>query len=341
MDQPTTLESALHELIQTYHELNFNRVDVRPHPASPAEFLRDVMINRPVVYKGAATELPAYTRWNVDYLLSKMGDCEITVAQTPYGNADSMVFNDADGRNYFVMPYEGPENFKSFIRHLQEQKLNPDNASPRVKYSQSQNNNVEEEYSPLAEDLGNGIPWAEVALGQNPDATNIWIGNERSVSAMHKDNYENLYCQIRGRKKFTLISPLETVCVGEKSLPQARYELTDDPENPFQIMPDSPETLVHGWPTMDPDVGDDENEWWKLCRPIHVVLEPGDILYLPAMWYHKVAQESGDEGICCAVNFWYDMEYSGPFYPTVNFVRNISLLSTLQKKQDDKDADKR
>lgn len=153
MDQPTTLESALHELIQTYHELNFNRVDVRPHPASPAEFLRDVMINRPVVYKGAATELPAYTRWNVDYLLSKMGDCEITVAQTPYGyvvtlvlempsinlprNADSMVFNDADGRNYFVMPYEGPENFKSFIRHLQEQKLNPDNASPRVKYSQS------------------------------------------------------------------------------------------------------------------------------------------------------------------------------------------------------------
>lgn len=28
------------------------------------------------------------------------------------------------------------------------------------------------------------------------------------------------------------------------------------------------------------------------------------VLYLPAMWYHKVAQEAGDEGLCVAVNYW-------------------------------------
>lgn len=37
-------------------------------------------------------------------------------------------------------------------------------------------------------------------------------------------------------------------------------------------------------------------------------------LYLPAMWYHHVAQRRGTEGEpALAVNYWYDMQFDDRF----------------------------
>jgi peptidyl-lysine (3S)-dioxygenase / protease len=41
-----------------------------------------------------------------------------------------------------------------------------------------------------------------------PDAFNFWMGNSKSVSAMHKDPYENIYACLHGEKHFTLIPPV-------------------------------------------------------------------------------------------------------------------------------------
>lgn len=64
------------------------------------------------------------------------------------------------------------------------------------------------------------------------------------------------------------------------------------------------------WACWDPDSseGDDDTgrgKYEKLARPMRVTLEEGDMLYLPRLWYHKVSQSCGEEGICCAVNYWY------------------------------------
>jgi jumonji domain-containing protein 7 len=70
------------------------------------------------------------------------------------------------------------------------------------------------EFAPLASDVDSHISWASEALDSLPDATNVWIGNERSVSALHKDNYENIYCQITGHKKFPLSLPPPPLVIG-------------------------------------------------------------------------------------------------------------------------------
>lgn len=80
------------------------------------------------------------------------------------------------------------------------------------------------EYSDLYSDVPADIPWATEALGgADPDAVNLWIGNSRSVTALHKDNYENIYCQVRGEKCFVLLPPVETPCVNITYLEQATY----------------------------------------------------------------------------------------------------------------------
>jgi jumonji domain-containing protein 7 len=150
------------------------------------------------------------------------------------------------------------------------------------------------------------ITFADDALEKAPDAINFWLGNQRSVTALHKDNYENIYVQVRGTKHFTLLPPTEMPCVNETLLLGGRYHLKhddgssdelmivmDEDENPFPVAmwdPDEPEACV--------------SPYSQYSKPLRIILQEGDMLYLPAMWYHKVAQECGDEGFACSVNYW-------------------------------------
>lgn len=44
-------------------------------------------------------------------------------------------------------------------------------------------------------------------------------------------------------------------------------------------------------------------------EPLIVDVNAGEMLFLPALWYHKVEQECDQDGLCIAVNYWYDMDY--------------------------------
>lgn len=44
---------------------------------------------------------------------------------------------------------------------------------------------------------------------------------------------------------------------------------------------------------------------FRRAQPLTVTLEAGDALFLPALWWHEVVSEVGEEGLNIAVNYWY------------------------------------
>ena len=93
----------------------------------------------------------------------------------------------------------------------------------------SENDNLRGEYLSLYKDVEKDIAWARIALGQKAEAVNLWLGNSRSVTALHRDNYENIYCQMIGSKHFILIPPVEVACIHEEEVLAATYAF--DPES--------------------------------------------------------------------------------------------------------------
>jgi jumonji domain-containing protein 7 len=125
------------------------------------------------------------------------------------------------------------------------------------------------------------IPWARIALQQSPDAINLWIGNSLSTTALHKDNYENIYVQVVGQKHFVLLPPLAYACVKERELPPASYVRTRDGK--FEMRREKGEKVPFS--TWDPDSsGENGTDYSQYARPVRVTLEEGDMLYLPALW---------------------------------------------------------
>jgi jumonji domain-containing protein 7 len=101
------------------------------------------------------------------------------------------------------------------------------------------------------------------------------------------------------------------------------------PRHPSWAGPNPVETL---W--LDMDLGDARvvRQLQRDGAHIHrVTVSAGDVLYLPAMWYHYVGQRpdaaAADGGFVCAVNYWFDMQFGAGF-------QLQQLIKTLHRHAD-------
>ncbi|PNS17599.1 Lysine-specific demethylase 8 [Sphaceloma murrayae] len=297
---------ALIDLLDSYNSFNAACVDVLQEEPSPLEFMRYVALNRPFVVRLGAREWTASQAWSAAYLTRVMRDQRVQVATTPFGNADAVLKDPITCQKIFVEPLEQYEPFDQVLQYIVAHGRG-DIYGP-VKYLQTQNDNLREEYAPLFDDVPRSIPFARIALQKDPDAVNFWLGNQTSVTALHKDNYQNVYAQIRGRKHFILLPPVAAPAAAEAALGLARYEQhrPDGTGEDFGLRAVlvQPEESVPV-PTWNPFTDKiPPNDFGKHIVPLHVTLHEGDMMYLPAMWYHAVRQSTGDEGFSCSVNYW-------------------------------------
>ena len=128
-----------------------------------------------------------------------------------------------------------------------------------------------------ANSLGNLIPASDILQS-------VWIGN-RTLTAPHYDNLENIACVVAGRRKFTLfpIDQFANMYIGPLDLTPAGQPISlVDIRNPdYEAFPRYREAEAHA---------------------LVATLEPGDAIYIPTMWWHGV--ESLDP-INVMVNYWW------------------------------------
>lgn len=94
----------------------------------------------------------------------------------------------------------------------------------------------------------------------------FWIGPARTVTPLHSDYDDNIFAQLWGRKRIFLVPPHHDAFLYSQEANPVLFGSPFDPEAPdFERFPLA-----------------------RQAAPLEVVVEPGDMLYVPAGWYHQV-----------------------------------------------------
>jgi len=114
----------------------------------------------------------------------------------------------------------------------------------------------------------------------------LWIGN-RTIASCHQDSMDNLACCAVGRRRFTLFPPGQA----------ANLYL-----GPLQPTPGGRVVSIVDF--AHPDFARFPRLRAALASAQTVVLEPGDAIYLPSMWWHHVEALAPFNVL---VNYWWPL----------------------------------
>ena len=150
-------------------------------------------------------------------------------------------------------------------------------------------------------------------LLDNDVVPRIWMSN-RSMIAPHFDNNFNIACVVSGRRRFTIFPPeqVENLYIGPllKTPGGAPISVVDVREPDFERFPRYREALASAR---------------------EAVLEPGDAIYIPILWWHGV--ESLD-ALNILVNYWWNPAPSR-HKPILALIHSMALLSAMPPEQRD------
>ncbi|KAM1007655.1 hypothetical protein EV1_004162 [Malus domestica] len=158
----------------------------------------------------------------------------------------------------------------------------------------------------------------------------MWIGNHLSATSFHKEHSENLCAVVTGRRHFLLLPPTDVHLMDIRDYPSAQYSYSHD-TGEFTLELEKPDRYVP-WCSVNPYPSPEDRDkqlsnfplYFDGPKPFHCTLNPGEILYLPSMWFHHVRQTP--DKCTTAVNYWYDMQYDIK-YAYFNFLQSIHCLS--------------
>jgi hypothetical protein len=178
--------------------------------------------------------------------------------------------------------------------------------------------------------------WAEQAFGVGPpDAVNLWVGNELGVSSMHKDHYENLFYVLSGEKVFTVCPPADAPFLYERECPAGtfvssgkdgsgdwRVQQQQDSQSDDAPSQSAPATVR--WIAANVHRKNEEQHLADFpllayTHPITIKVRAGEMLYLPALWFHSVTQTKET----VAINYWYDMKFDSPAWCYFHFLSQL------------------
>nr|WP_279323172.1 cupin-like domain-containing protein [Altererythrobacter segetis] len=153
------------------------------------------------------------------------------------------------------------------------------------------------------------------AFSAQAPLASIWIGN-RTVAAAHHDMSNNLACCMVGRRRFTLFPPEQAANL---------YPGPLEPTPAGQVV-----TMV--------DFRDPDHERYPRFREAMAAaqvaeLEPGDVLFYPALWWHQV---EALDGFNAMINYWWNPVPAWIDTPQTSLLH--ALLSLRDRPESEKQA---
>jgi len=305
-------------------------------PKSTAEmlgFYRDfVHKNTPCIIRGLEV-----TEWNKDWTFEQLckvrGNTPVRINATPTGRGDAVIAMEGEMK-VFVKPEERTMQLSDFIGWLTTERTEGHNDDDcTVLYLSAQNDSLRDEFSDLIREgfAPPSLPLGDALFGKRADAVNLWIGDDRAVSSMHRDTtYENLYCVLRGQKVFHLLPPCCAPFLRELPHPNAQYRF-DGTEWHVDLEENDDAPSEGGMtPWIEIDVADPLNAM-RTCPEFafvadlvqRVEVNEGEVLFLPAGWFHRVTQSRPT----VAVNYWYDRDFNSTWLLTETMEQLVEEFS--------------
>jgi len=140
----------------------------------------------------------------------------------------------------------------------------------------------------------------------------LWLGN-RTKTAAHWDLPQNLACVVMGRRRFTLFP---TDQVGNLYVGPLDLTLAGQPSSLVDI--DAPDFARHP-------------KFAAALEQAQVAeLEPGDVLYMPSLWWHAVC---GLDEVGAMVNYWWRDAPAGTTTPLSALYHAILTLGPVPQRE--------
>ncbi|MCR9163744.1 MAG: cupin-like domain-containing protein [Nannocystaceae bacterium] len=237
-------------------ELRSPRVERTRFPSVEAFYQRYWNTNTAVCFEGMAARWPACSKWSPGFFASSFGEAEVEACT---GRADDPDPDINAGRHRERMP------MARFVERVESAGVSND-----VYLIAGGGNSRTETLAPLFEDVA--PPEGLFAPRKMRSSSALWFGPAGTITALHHDTSNILFCQIYGRKRLRLAPP-----DNPQLLQWARGLYSHvDPRDP------APEHAEAAASMFD------------------VVVEPGDALFIPVGWWHHV--EALDVSISLALN---------------------------------------
>jgi len=262
-----------------------------------------VKLRQPVILKNSpVTEWPAIELWADDaYLTSKVAKLN-SVKQTSsklfvyhedrkyskYGEFGNTVSEKPFG----VVEEVSTEDFLTLQLNMQY--------SGRLGLEET-NDFGDNEILPLDEDAS---PRKYLRVDDTPMSKNVfWLGQPNTTTSVHYDLQHNFVTQVRGTRRFMIYPPSASFSLVPHPYHHPRFRQSQ------LYYAETGGSSFWGRTTKEPVVAD---------------LEPGDLLYVPPFWWHRV--ESNSKGPSIQVNTWSPSDEESAF---IEFVS--SMPPTLVK----------
>src|SRR5258708_204008 len=157
---------------------------------------------------------------------------------------------------------------------------------------------------------GNPMP---LASGSSP---RIWLGTAANISS-HYDPFDNLACVIAGRRRFTLYS---TELMGKLYIGPLDNTMSGPP---VSLAASAPDGSAASFPMFE-EIRD---------QALTAVLEPGDALCMPKLWWHQIESTASFNGL---VNYWWDACMAGPDPPYTALL--LSMIAIAERPPREREA---